>query len=284
VVGSAEGAERRAGRARGPTTCAGDPQDLDGLAFRERRQDRRDPPRRHRLARAGRPDEQQVVSAGRRDLQRAPQDRLSSQVAQIGELRPIRREEHRLGRRRLLLPSDQLELAQVRDGNDSRSTRQRGLGRVLGRHGEGPGSDSLRCLRHREGARDRANRSVERELARQRQALELLGGELLRGAEQRRRYSEVEAGAALPQVGGRKARGDPLLGKLELRVLECGPHPLARLPNRGVGKSHQGKGGEPAPHIDLDLNWPGLDAEQGEGLGGREHGRDRRCVRLPRCS
>ena len=38
----------------------------------------------HRLARAGRPDEQQVVAAGGGELQRATGDRLAADVGQVG--------------------------------------------------------------------------------------------------------------------------------------------------------------------------------------------------------
>ena len=45
--------------------------DLDRLAPCHRRQDRRKPPGQHRLATAGRPLEQDVVAAGRGDLEGA---------------------------------------------------------------------------------------------------------------------------------------------------------------------------------------------------------------------
>ena len=53
-------------------------------ARRERRQDRGQPLRQHRLARAGRPDHQQIVPAGRRDFERALGRLLALDVAQVG--------------------------------------------------------------------------------------------------------------------------------------------------------------------------------------------------------
>ena len=50
----------------------------------ERRQDAGQAARQHRLARAGRPDEQQVVAAGGGDLERAPRERLAAHVGEVG--------------------------------------------------------------------------------------------------------------------------------------------------------------------------------------------------------
>ena len=57
---------------------------LQRLVLGQRRQQRRQALREHRLAGAGRSDEQQAVPAGGRDLQRALGLRLAAHVAQIG--------------------------------------------------------------------------------------------------------------------------------------------------------------------------------------------------------
>ena len=43
------------------------------------------PPREHRLARARRPAEQQVVAAGGGDLERAPRALLAADVGEVGD-------------------------------------------------------------------------------------------------------------------------------------------------------------------------------------------------------
>ena len=58
-----------------------DPRHLERLVAVERRQDARQPAREHRLAGSGRPGEQQIVPAGRRDLQRAARSLLAADVA-----------------------------------------------------------------------------------------------------------------------------------------------------------------------------------------------------------
>ena len=51
----------------------------------ERRQDRRQPPRQHRLAGARRPDHQEVVAAGGGDLERALGGLLALDVREVGQ-------------------------------------------------------------------------------------------------------------------------------------------------------------------------------------------------------
>ena len=65
-----------------------DPRDLDRLLERRRRQDAGEPPREHRLAGSGRPDHQQVVAAGGRDLERAPRVLLPAHVGEVERAGP----------------------------------------------------------------------------------------------------------------------------------------------------------------------------------------------------
>ena len=54
---------------------------LDRLVERQRRQNAGEPPRQHGLARAGRSDHEQVVTAGRSDFQCAASERLTVEVS-----------------------------------------------------------------------------------------------------------------------------------------------------------------------------------------------------------
>ena len=77
---------RRAEQSRARRQQAGDRVDrrhLERFVERQRRQNARQPARQHRLARAGRADEQQVVAAGRGDLERPPRQRLPAHVGQV---------------------------------------------------------------------------------------------------------------------------------------------------------------------------------------------------------
>ena len=57
--------------------------DVERLGGRHRRQNRRQPPREHRFAAAGRSDEHDVVSARGGDLERALRDRLPFHVREV---------------------------------------------------------------------------------------------------------------------------------------------------------------------------------------------------------
>ena len=59
--------------------------DFERLVLGQRRQQRGQPLREHRLAGAGRPDQQQRVRAGRGDLERALRVRLAAHVGQVGD-------------------------------------------------------------------------------------------------------------------------------------------------------------------------------------------------------
>ena len=61
-----------------------DARDLERLGARQRRQDRRQAPRQHRLARARRALEQQVVAAGGGDLERAQRPGVAAYVGEVG--------------------------------------------------------------------------------------------------------------------------------------------------------------------------------------------------------
>ncbi len=67
----------------------GDHRHFEQFGGRQRRQDRRQPRRQHRLAGARRSDHQEVVAAGRRDLERALGALLALDVGEI-EQRALR--------------------------------------------------------------------------------------------------------------------------------------------------------------------------------------------------
>ena len=90
--GIRDGVVRRPERPVGQQAAAGRQQPDDGvhrrhlerLVERQRRQDPRHPPRHHRLARARRTDQQQVVPAGGRDFKGAAGKQLAAYVGQVG--------------------------------------------------------------------------------------------------------------------------------------------------------------------------------------------------------
>ncbi len=99
VVRSAERrhGDQRARRREQPADRV-DPRHLERLLAPKRRQDPRQPAREHRLARAGRPLEQEVVRARRGDLERTASPLLPADVGEIGNGRSPRAPRPRAGR------------------------------------------------------------------------------------------------------------------------------------------------------------------------------------------
>src|SRR5205807_780697 len=85
VVWRAKGSIAAKARTSQETSEAVNSGHLERFLVRERREDRRQSPREHGLSRAWRTDEQQVVRAGSRDLQRAPRRGLAANVRDIVE-------------------------------------------------------------------------------------------------------------------------------------------------------------------------------------------------------
>src|SRR5262249_56434926 len=82
---------KRAPSARAAVLAADprDPGDLKDFVRAQGRQQRRQALKRQRLATAGRSDQQKAVRAGRRDLEAAPEDRVTAEVGQVEQL-PVR--------------------------------------------------------------------------------------------------------------------------------------------------------------------------------------------------
>ena len=175
-----------------------DPADLDRLAPGERRQDPRQSLGQHRLARPRRPDEQQVVAAGRRHLDRPPADPLAPDVGQVqtSRSRSLRRR-HRVRWRRPALPAGQHvdQLTQARAPIDRAGADRGGFRVVAPRHDQRVADERVG---QRDDARHVPERAVQPELADERQAVERAGREHPRGGQQPDGDRQVQPRPALP--------------------------------------------------------------------------------------
>jgi hypothetical protein len=102
-------------------------------------------------------------------------------------------------------------------------------------------------------------------------ALERLDGDLPARRQDPQREREVEARPHLAQIGGSKVGRYPLLGELEARVLDRGPHALARLADGGVAQPDDRERGQPRPQVDLHGHPPGVEAVDRERADAGEH-------------
>ncbi len=62
---------------------------IERLVERQWRQNPRDAPRHHRLARTRWSDQEQIVSAGRGNFERAPREQLAAYIAQVGQVASV---------------------------------------------------------------------------------------------------------------------------------------------------------------------------------------------------
>ena len=111
--------ERRA-RRRQQAGHRVDRRHLERLVLGERRQDRRQPARQHRLPRPGRTDQQARVTAGRRDLERALRRVLPDDVGEVGA---VVRGRGAIGRLRVHERPTLQRLDQLANRREARPTR-----------------------------------------------------------------------------------------------------------------------------------------------------------------
>jgi hypothetical protein len=246
--------------------------DLQRLLERRRRQDPRKPAGEHRLSHPWRPDHQQVMAPGGRDLQRAPGIGLAPDVGEV-ELTADRLRRVRGRRRRWPVPP-------LQQGGDQRHRGhaqhldpldQRGLGGVLQRHDQALVAGLPSAGRERDRTRHRPQLAAQRQLAADRIGAEAVPGDLPRRRQQRDGEREVEAGAGLADVGRRQVRGQPLEWELETGVEERRADALARLADRRVREADDGEGRQAAADVDLDRDLDAVDALDRECCHACEH-------------
>jgi len=241
-----------------------DPGHLERLDVVERRQDPREAARKHRLPGSRRSGEQEVVRAGRGDLERAPRALVAPHVRKIGLWRwreyavPVRRV---VGRRLALASQESHRLGEVCERNRL-DPGQRRLGRGL-RGAEDPGEAGRACsLGRGQHPSHRPHASVQRELAERGQACERVVRQLPRGRRQRERDREVEAGALLLQPRRGEVDRDPGARPLELGRPHAAAKPLPRLLARPVGKADDREPRNPVADVHLDLDAARVEADE----------------------
>ena len=261
-----------------------DARDGDGLRAAERRQDRRQAPSQHRLARPWRPREQEVVRARRRDRQRADRRRMPAHVGEVDGIGGLgaRRRRRRCGRRlrHRSAAQDRGDLAQARHARDHEPLDQRRLACALARDDEPRDLRTSGALRDSEHAAAVTQLATERQLAEDRPALQVLGRDLLGCREQPAGGCEVEAGTDLAQVRGREVDRDAPLRKREARVQQCGMDALARLTHGRVAAADDREGRQAGTQVDLDGDSPRGEAVDRESCDAGEHATQARRLRV----
>ncbi len=254
--------------------------DLEGLLDRQRRQQPGEPLGEHRLARAGRAEQEQVVPSGGGDLDGGAPGRLPGDVGEVGQRRGVvGRLGHRVVGDRLAAQQGE-QLAQRGDPDGVDAGQQAGLGEVGPRHDDplhpGPGRDQD----GRQHPADRADLTVEAELAEQHDAVERRRRQHPGRGEHGRRQGQVEAAAALGQRRRRQPEGDALGRPLLAGVDDGGAHPVAGLAEGGVGHAGDGQAGQALREVGLDLDQRAVEPDERDrpGAGERHQNAPRRCT------
>ncbi len=254
-----------------------DPRDLQRLVERQRRQQRRQPPREHRLAAAGRALHQQVVTAGRRDLQRLQRQRVAAHVSSGpatssgGSGRAARRSSGSSGTvppSSTAATSRRLATAATSIPSTSAASAARSRGTISPSQ-----ATATRALGGGEDAAAGTQLAAERQLAEDRPPLQSLGRTLTAGGEQADREPGVEARADLGQAGRREIGRDAPGGELEPAVEDRRAHAIARLADGLADHPDDAEGRQAGPDVDLDPHGPGVDSVDGECGDSTEHDR-----------
>ena len=142
---------------------------------------------------------------------------------------------------------------------------------VLRRHDQpphllaaGPGGDG-------QHAADRAESSVEGQLADEERARQRRRVDDARRGEHPDGDRDVVGGAVLAQIGRRQVDRDPARRQLEAAVLQRAADPNPPLANAGVGQPDDVAAGEADRHVDLDVDRSGFDSHHRGGGDTREH-------------
>ncbi len=150
--------------------------DLDGLVEGERGQDGRQAARQHGLTRAGRPQHEDVVSAGRRDLERALGVGVAANIPEVEMVRVVFRcpgPALRLLRRDVALAVQVLDgVVNGLEGNDGELAHHGGLDGVGGGDQEPRDTGAPAMKSHGQHTPGRADMAVQRKLAQDDRLLE----------------------------------------------------------------------------------------------------------------
>ena len=256
-----------------------DPADLQGGRLVEGRQETGKPVGQHRLPRTRWPDQEDMMAAGGRHLQRPPGPSLTPYIRQVRTVDPgwtpvgIGRDRIGAGLARserptLTSPQALHQRGQIRCRSDGVLARQAGLdGTHLGDHQDAAPD---RFGQHH-GARHPPEGAVETQLADERHPLDGSGVQLPGRHQKPDRDGQVQTGPALAHTGGGQIDGHPVAWPRQSTRKDGGPHPVPRLPHRRVGKADHREAGEAHGFVDLDRDMFAVDPDEDGGRNGGDH-------------
>ena len=238
-------------------------------------EDRRKASRQHGLAGPRGTDQQDVMPARRRDLERPLGMRLPPHLREINVvLRPLgeqAREVHtRLGELGAgveeIRDLGQVPRTEHADAGDDARFRE-----VLPRQHQRLQLGCSGGERHGQRAAHRPDRALQPQLPQHRDPAQPLARDLLGGRKHAQRNGQIEGRTPLADVGGGQIDRDALQGERVARVRERGVHALAALLDGALRQPDGDERGEPVRDVGLDVHQIGVDPEDGGGAHPGEH-------------
>lgn len=217
------------------TGCGSNHGHFKGPRVVERRKDPGQPSGQHRLAASWRAAEEQVVSTGRRDLDRPDRHRLSHHPGKPVVPVDGRRHDTVLSTRSRHLHApighEIDDLDEMPDPEDRDTGHHGSLGDVVDSHDDAVETEPACEHRHGDGTSYGSDRSVERELTTHQPGVQtatpvMFGTDLSTAGQRRHRDRKVVDRALLPPVGRRKVDRQTALRPGEAPVSNGGPHSL----------------------------------------------------------
>ena len=249
---------------------------LERLLACQGRQDRRQPPCQHRLARARGADHDHVVPAGRSNLQGPFRERLALDVGKVLGItlrcrigRILRGGTCRLERRLAAQCPEQLPERPDTENLDPLDDSR--LGRIVRRDNQPPQSRIAGAYGDREHAAHGLQRPVERQFAHKQRPLDRFGRDALHRRKDPHGDRQVEARTLLAEIRRSQAH-DGLAARHPLPdVVEGGTDPLFALLHGIIGQPHQVETQAATRDIDLDGHLDGVDPDNRSGICADEH-------------
>ncbi len=265
VVRSAVGPHREQGSALREFAChAVNLGGLERLAQGERRQNRWQSFRHHRLATAWRANEQDIVSSSACHLKGAFHHFLSAHLTEVERelaLRPCKLcpSVHHSGLERNLVVEELYHLRDIVDAVDVEVVDHGGFGGVVAGQDKTVELHLSRENRHGQSALYGLYRPVEREFAHNHISVKSFGTNLLVASKNANGNGQVIGRAFLLDVGRRHVDYHLFARKLKLSVGHSALHSLGTFLYCGIGKPHHHKSSAPV-HRDLNLYRDGVNA------------------------
>jgi len=252
-----------------------DPRHLERFLPGQRREDAGQATREHRLTRAGRACEEEVVATRRGNLEGTPGALLAANVTEI-RMRPLQ-ERWTLDDRfwREATPKILSRFDEMAHGHGY-DARKGGLGRRLHRADEPIQPGPAGGFRGDEYTRNGTDPPVESQLSHRGVLGETLRRDLARSGEHRKRDRQVEAGPLLAETGGSEVDCDPPQRPLELSAPDPAPDALLGFLAGFVRQSDDHERRHATLQMSLHLDGAGLEPHEGMGDDARQHSVHRR--------